>query len=190
MPARRPVDVPIREESIRLGQFLKLADLAETGSDAKELIAAGEVLVNGEPETRRGRQLRVGDVVEFDGRPARVARRPGSAAVLVREGADARHAGAAGVGTPSWQASQAWPGGSAGLGPPGGSGAGSIFSSQHSGQSMWGRPCRPCPCSHTKYAAPATSTTLSPPPKGRPGALGMREGIAVHHPSVRLRDRG
>ena len=81
MPARRPVDVPIREESIRLGQFLKLADLAETGSDAKELIAAGEVLVNGEPETRRGRQLRAGDVVELDGRSARVARRLGPAAV-------------------------------------------------------------------------------------------------------------
>jgi len=84
MPVRRPVDVPIREESIRLGQFLKLADLVEAGSDAKELISAGEVLVNGEPETRRGRQLRVGDVVELDGRPARVARRPGSAAVLGR----------------------------------------------------------------------------------------------------------
>jgi ribosome-associated protein len=82
MPVRRPVDVPIREESIRLGQFLKLADLVEAGSDAKELISAGEVLVNGEPETRRGRQLRVGDVVELDGRPARVARRPGSAVVL------------------------------------------------------------------------------------------------------------
>jgi ribosome-associated protein len=78
MPVRRPVDVPIREESIRLGQFLKLADFVEIGSDAKELISAGEVLVNGEPETRRGRQLRVGDVVELDGRPARVARRPGS----------------------------------------------------------------------------------------------------------------
>jgi ribosome-associated protein len=84
MPMRRPVDVPIREEFIRLGQFLKLADLVEVGSDAKELISAGEVLVNGEPETRRGRQLRVGDVVEFDGRPVRVARRPGSAAVLGR----------------------------------------------------------------------------------------------------------
>jgi ribosome-associated protein len=73
MPVRRPVDVPIREQSIRLGQFLKLADLAEIGSDAKELISAGEVLVNGEPETRRGRQLQVGDVVELDGRSARVA---------------------------------------------------------------------------------------------------------------------
>jgi ribosome-associated protein len=81
MPVRRPVDVPIRDESIRLGQFLKLADLVELGSDAKELLSGGEVLVNGEPETRRGRQLRVGDVVEYDGRSARIARRPGSAAI-------------------------------------------------------------------------------------------------------------
>jgi ribosome-associated protein len=81
MALGRPVDVPIREESIRLGQFLKLADLVEAGSDAKELISAGEVLVNGEPEIRRGRQLRAGDVAELDGRSARVARRPGPAAV-------------------------------------------------------------------------------------------------------------
>jgi ribosome-associated protein len=73
MSARGPIDVPIREEPIRLGQFLKLADLVEIGSDAKELISAGEVLVNGEPETRRGRQLRVGDVVELNGQSARVA---------------------------------------------------------------------------------------------------------------------
>jgi ribosome-associated protein len=81
MPVRGPVDVSIREESIRLGQFLKLADFVESGADAKELIRAGEVLVNGEPETRRGRQLRAGDVVELDGRSARVARPPGSAVV-------------------------------------------------------------------------------------------------------------
>jgi len=81
MPVRRPVDVPIRDESIRLGQFLKLADLVELGSDAKELISGGEVFVNGEPETRRGRQLRVGDVVKYDGRSARVAHRPGSTAI-------------------------------------------------------------------------------------------------------------
>jgi ribosome-associated protein len=80
MPVRQPVDVPIRDESIRLGQFLKLADLAEFGSDAKDLISSGRVLVNGEPETRRGRQLRVGDVVKFGGRSARVVRWPGSAA--------------------------------------------------------------------------------------------------------------
>ncbi len=59
----QPVDVPIRDESIRLGQFLKLANLVEHGSEAKTLLAAGLVRVNGEPETRRGRQLVVGDVV-------------------------------------------------------------------------------------------------------------------------------
>ena len=51
------VDVPLRDASIRLGQFLKLANLIDSGSDAKPLLAAGEVLVNGEVETRRGRQL-------------------------------------------------------------------------------------------------------------------------------------
>ena len=68
-----PEDVPIRDESIRLGQFLKLANLVESGSDAKPLLMNGDVLVNGEVETRRGRQLRVGDVVEVGGRVARVA---------------------------------------------------------------------------------------------------------------------
>ena len=74
MAPREPADVPIRDESIRLGQFLKLADLVESGSDAKELISDGEILVNGEPETRRGRRLRIGDIVESAGRLARVAR--------------------------------------------------------------------------------------------------------------------
>ena len=82
--------------------------------------------------------------------------------------------------TPSWHAGQACSGGAAGLGPPDASGAGAILSSQHSGHSTCGRPCRPCPCSHTKYAAPATSSRLRPPPKGSPGALGMRRCIAVH----------
>jgi ribosome-associated protein len=77
MAPHAPADVSIRDESIRLGQFLKLADLVESGADAKELIAEGEVLVNGEPETRRGRHLRIGDVVELDGLSARVAGRPG-----------------------------------------------------------------------------------------------------------------
>jgi ribosome-associated protein len=49
MPVRRSVDVLIREEPVRLGQFLKLAGLAEVGSGARELVAAGAVLVNGEP---------------------------------------------------------------------------------------------------------------------------------------------
>jgi len=61
-----PQHVPIRDDSIRLGQFLKLANLVESGADAKPVIADGLVTVNGEVETRRGRQLRVGDVVSLD----------------------------------------------------------------------------------------------------------------------------
>ncbi len=68
-----PFDVPIRDESIRLGQFLKLANLVESGADAKPVIADGRVRVNGEVETRRGRQLVVGDVVTLDSAAARVA---------------------------------------------------------------------------------------------------------------------
>ena len=66
-------DVPIRDESIRLGQFLKLANLIDSGSDAKQLMIQGLVSVNGEVETRRGRQLVTGDVVSIRGEAARVA---------------------------------------------------------------------------------------------------------------------
>ena len=48
---------------IRLGQYLKFANLADTGGQARELIASGKVTVNGEAETRRGRQLPPGDEV-------------------------------------------------------------------------------------------------------------------------------
>ena len=65
-------DVAIGGEMIRLGQFLKLADLIDTGGEGKLLIASGDVTVNGEVDTRRGRQLRPGDVVEVLGRSARV----------------------------------------------------------------------------------------------------------------------
>ena len=73
-PAEDPIDdVPVRDEVIRLGQFLKLANLVESGAEAKVVIAEGEVLVNGEVDLRRGRQLRAGDVVEHAGRRARVS---------------------------------------------------------------------------------------------------------------------
>ncbi len=51
---------------IRLGQFLKLANIADTGGMARELIAEGLVSVNGEVDTRRGRQLQKGDVIVID----------------------------------------------------------------------------------------------------------------------------
>jgi ribosome-associated protein len=60
-------EIAIRDEVIRLGQLLKLAGIADSGTDAKELLADGAVRVNGEPETRRGRQLRAGDVVDAAG---------------------------------------------------------------------------------------------------------------------------
>ncbi len=66
-------DVTIRDESIRLGQLLKLAGVADSGGEARELIVAGEVRLNGEVETRRGRQLRSGDVVEVLGERLRVS---------------------------------------------------------------------------------------------------------------------
>ncbi|PFG48029.1 ribosome-associated protein [Amycolatopsis sulphurea] len=65
-------DVPITGAPIRLGQFLKLAGLAEDGAHAKDLIEAEEVAVNGEIETRRGRQLTEGDVVAVGGEQGRV----------------------------------------------------------------------------------------------------------------------
>lgn len=65
-------DVPIRDETIRLGQLLKLASLIEVGGDAKVVLADGLVQVNGEVEVRRGRQLRDGDVVELGGQSVRV----------------------------------------------------------------------------------------------------------------------
>lgn len=65
-------DVPVRGDGIRLGQFLKLANLIESGAEAKEVIADGMVTVNGDVETRRGRQLAVGDVISLGGMSARV----------------------------------------------------------------------------------------------------------------------
>ena len=55
--------IQIAGDMIRLGQLLKLAGVVSGGADAKGLIASGQVIVNGEPELRRGRQLHPGDVV-------------------------------------------------------------------------------------------------------------------------------
>ena len=74
-PARRSAaarEVGIRDDMIRLGQFLKLADQVEVGSDVKLLLDTGTVRVNGEIETRRGRQLTHGDEVSVGGQLLRV----------------------------------------------------------------------------------------------------------------------
>jgi ribosome-associated protein len=73
------LEAPVRDVvvtgEIRLGQFLKLAELVDTGAESKELIAAGEVVVNDEVETRRGRQLVDGDVVHARAAAVRVVNR-------------------------------------------------------------------------------------------------------------------
>lgn len=66
------LDLEIRDDAIRLGQLLKLAGLVEDGGHARAAIEAGEVRVNGEVDRRRGRQVRVGDVVSVDGHTLRV----------------------------------------------------------------------------------------------------------------------
>ena len=65
-------DVEIRGDMIRLGQLLKMAGIADSGGESKALIADGGVTVNGEPETRRGRQLHVGDVIAAAGHEVRI----------------------------------------------------------------------------------------------------------------------
>jgi ribosome-associated protein len=69
---RMTSEIHARDGVIRLGQLLKLADLAGSGGEAKALLETGTVQVNGEPETRRGRQLHPGDVVTVGGDAVRV----------------------------------------------------------------------------------------------------------------------
>jgi ribosome-associated protein len=65
-------EVQVGADGIRLGQLLKLANLVETGGAVKEVLEAGDVTVNGRPETRRGAQLKPGDVVALHGQKIRL----------------------------------------------------------------------------------------------------------------------
>lgn len=65
-------DLELRGDVIRLGQLLKATGVADSGTEAKALLAEGGVTVNGKAETRRGRQLRAGDVVVADGETVRI----------------------------------------------------------------------------------------------------------------------
>ncbi len=67
MTGVRTVELRPGEESIRLGQLLKLVDAVPTGAQVKDVLLTGDVRVNGEPEDRRGRQVRRGDVVSIEG---------------------------------------------------------------------------------------------------------------------------
>lgn len=68
------VEIKLREEFIKLGQALKAAGLVENGVEAKFEIQDGNVLVNGETDTRRGRKLVDGDVVSFNGEEIKIVK--------------------------------------------------------------------------------------------------------------------
>ena len=65
LPRADTIEIPIRDETIRLGQLLKLAGVVDDGAHARTLIEDGEVSVDGEVERRRGRQVRPGSMVEL-----------------------------------------------------------------------------------------------------------------------------
>ncbi len=66
-------NIQIRDEFIKLGQLLKLTNLVESGAMAKEVIEEGLVKYNGEVETRRGKKIYPGDIVEFNGESVTVS---------------------------------------------------------------------------------------------------------------------
>lgn len=66
--------IKLRDEFIKLGQALKAANLVEYGVEAKYVIQDGEVLVNGEVDTRRGRKLYDGDVISFHGEEIKIVK--------------------------------------------------------------------------------------------------------------------
>lgn len=65
----------IKDEFIKLGQALKLAGIVESGVEAKMKITEGKAKVNGEVDTRRGRKLYVGDVVEYCGKNLKIEKK-------------------------------------------------------------------------------------------------------------------
>lgn len=64
--------IEIRDDFIKLGQLLKLADFVSSGVEAKIVIQNGEVKVNGEVDTRRGKKIYPQDIVEYKGKQVTV----------------------------------------------------------------------------------------------------------------------
>ena len=64
--------IRLRDEYIKLGQALKAANLVSSGVEAKDVILEGMVKVNGETEYQRGKKLRAGDIVSFNGEEIKI----------------------------------------------------------------------------------------------------------------------
>ncbi|MFG6349450.1 MAG: RNA-binding S4 domain-containing protein [Lachnospiraceae bacterium] len=67
-------NITIKDDFIKLGQALKLAGLVSSGIEAKIVVQDGEVKVNGETDTRRGRKLYTGDIFEYNGSKVTVSK--------------------------------------------------------------------------------------------------------------------
>ena len=70
-PVARPVvekrEFVLKDEHVRLCDLLKLAGIADSGGQGKHLVAAGEVTVNGQPESRKTAKIRAGQTVSCRG---------------------------------------------------------------------------------------------------------------------------
>ena len=65
---KKTTEIKIDSEFITLGQFLKFADIIQSGGEAKQFLASHNVVINGEDDNRRGRKLRPNDVIEIEGK--------------------------------------------------------------------------------------------------------------------------
>lgn len=65
---KKTTEIKIDSEFITLGQFLKFADIIQSGGEAKQFLASYKVVINGEDDNRRGRKLRPNDVIEIEGK--------------------------------------------------------------------------------------------------------------------------
>lgn len=65
---KKTTEIKIDSEFITLGQFLKFADIIQSGGEAKQFLTSHKVVVNGEDDNRRGRKLRPNDVIEIEGK--------------------------------------------------------------------------------------------------------------------------
>ncbi len=63
---KKTVEIKISSEFITLGQFIKYVDIIHSGGEAKSYLKTANVVINGEPDNRRGRKLRVNDVIEVE----------------------------------------------------------------------------------------------------------------------------
>ena len=71
---KKQTEITIYSEYITIGQFLKLADIIQTGGEAKSFLAQNKVVIDGVEDNRRGRKLRGGEIVEVLGQKYEITR--------------------------------------------------------------------------------------------------------------------